>query len=313
MRKLLTPTLFLLAACNRTNPTPVDTSPAPADAPPALAVAHEAYLAGDFVEMGERLREVIVDPHTGELARDNAFALLESAYAATHGRLLARAALPSNVKSLSLGVINGANPFGAHHLVYLDLRVPVGRSSHVKDMRVTRLPNEPILALSEKRGTLRIKRDAPGFERVDLEVRGADLVLPERGAFAIQIVFDDAPPIDAFVLASKLVASAQPEILAPEVNDVLRDPHPELAWRPYRSPALAPWESRSMWLGLSRDDAQAWELYKWDPGELGSARVDATLEPGSYWLDLLYIEERTFGGIRLARAAEAARPFNVVR
>jgi hypothetical protein len=295
-----------------------DLRPAPADAPPALTTAHEAYLAGDYVEMGERLRDVIVDPRAGELARDNAFALLESAYDATHGQLPARTTLPSFVRSITLGVMNGTNPSGPHRLVFLNMRVTEGRLSHLKDIRVTRLPSEPILALADKRGALRVTHDEKGIEDISIDVRQLD-VLPERGAFSIQVVFDDGPGIDTFVLANKLVASAQPEVTSPDVGQVFKDPHPEIAWHPYRSPELAPWEQRSVYVGLSREKGVGWSFYKFEPGELGSVHVgdpgtpSATLEPDSYWVSIMCAEERTFGGIRISRATHTGRPFSVVR
>ena len=56
----------------------------------------------------------------------------------------------------------------------------------------------------------------------------------QRGAFAIQVAFDDAPGVDAFVLANDLVVSEQPEVVSPEVGQVLEDSRPVIAWRPYR-------------------------------------------------------------------------------
>ena len=244
--------------------------------------------------------------------------LLESAYEATRGNLPARTALPSFVKSITLGVMNGANPSAPHRLVFLNMRVSEGRLAHLKDIRVTRLPSEPILALADKRGALRVTHDENGIENISIDVRQLD-VLPERGAFSIQVVFDDGPSIDAFVLVSKLVASAQPEVTSPDVGQVFKDPHPEIAWRPYRSPELAPWEARTVYVGLSREKEVRWSFYKWEPGELGSVRVgdpgtpSATLEPDSYWVSVMCAEERAFGGIRISRATQTGRPFSVVR
>jgi hypothetical protein len=297
-----------------------DTGPAPTNAPPALTAAHEAYLAGDYVEMGERLRDVIVDSRSGELAIDNAFALLESAYEATRGQLPARTPVPQALGTITLGVMNGVHAWGAHRLVFLNMHVAEGRAAHLKDIRVTKLPNEPILALADKRGALRISPGPKGFEEIAIDVRQLD-VLPDRGAFAIKVTFDDGPGIDTFVLANKLVASAQPELTSPRKGQVFNDSRPEIAWRPYRSPELAPWEVRTLSLGISHGptNAYAWSLYKWEPGELERVRVgdpgtpSATLEPDAYWLDLLYSEERTFGGIRISRGAETGTPFSVVR
>jgi hypothetical protein len=276
-------------------------------------LAHEAYLAGDWVEMGERLKDVLVDPHAGELAQGNAFELLERAYEATHGNLPARTALPPTVKRITLGVVNGANPFGAHRMVFLDMRVAQGRTAHVKDVRLTRLPSEPILALADNRGVLQIKHVEAGFEDIDVEVRGLE-TLPDRGAFGIHIAFDDAPAFDTFVLANKMVGSTQPEVTSPDVNQVLADARPEIGWLPYRSPQYASWEDRSVWMGISGSaKSMVWDFYKWAPGELASVPVTKSLEPDSYWLSVMCTEERTFGGIRLSRATESGRPFSVVR
>ncbi len=304
-----------MAACAEKRPDAApDTQPAPTDASSSLTLAHEAYLAGNWVEMGERLKEVIVDPHTGELARDNAFALLESAYAATQGQLPARTALPHEVRSMSLGVLNGANPLGAHRAIYLYLRVAEGRAAHVKEMRLTRLPSEPILALSEERGALSVAHVMKGFEDIKLEARALE-VLPDRGAFGIEVVFDDGPRIDTFVLANKLVGSTHPEVTAPAMGQTFDDPRPEIAWRPFRSPELASWEARavSVWIGRDATKDTAWSFYQREPGELASVRSSTSLDPGSYWVSVMCSEERSFGGIWISRMAETGRSFSVVR
>jgi hypothetical protein len=210
--------------------------------------------------------------------------------------------------------LNGAVPWGPHRLVYLDMRLPEGRAAHLTDLRVTKLPSEPILALADKRGALHVTHEVKGFDHVKLEVRGLD-VLPDRGAFAIHIAFDDAPGIDAFVLANKLVASAQPEVLSPEIGQVVLDSRPEIAWRPFRSPELAPWEARAVYIGVTRDStkAQVFEFSRWEPGDLGRVQVDGPLEADGHWVDLLCLEQRSFGGIWISRGANTARPFRVVR
>jgi hypothetical protein len=328
-------TLFLLlvttsASCTdrRSQNTTHQPNPAPADAPSALSAAHEAYLAGDYVEMNERLKDVIVDPRAGELAQDNAFALLESAYEATRGHLPSRTtnALPASMKVITLGVLNGTHPFGTHRLIFLNMHLTEGLAAHLKDIRLTKLPNEPILSLADKRGALRVAHNAEKrIDDVSIDVRNLD-VLPDRGAFAIQVTFDDGTPgLDTYVLANKLLASTQPELTSPTVSQVLKDPHPEIAWHPYRSQQFAPWESRSLSLAISGDSVKrdVWTFYKWEPAEdLGSLHVGdpkggtpstAALEPDSYWLSLMCMEDRVFGNVRISRASQTARPFSVVR
>lgn len=307
------------AACDETDrDLGRDVEPSPADAPPALTAAHEAYLGADYVEMGERLRDVIADPESGELAVDNAFALLERAYEETRGQLPARTTLPASVPVLTFGVLNGATPSGPHRAIYLDMHVAEGRGAHVRGMRVTRLPGDRILDLEGRRGALQITPGPPGLDDVKLELRQPD-ELPDRGVFAIHVAFDDGPAIDTFVLADDLVARAQPEITSPTVGQVFDAPQPEIAWRPFRSPELRAWEKRSLYVDVSRDEESAWSFYQWEPGDRGSVRVGeagttaAALKPGSYWMSVLYAEDRTFGGIHASRVVQVARPFSVVR
>lgn len=308
--------LSLASACTdgRATSAPGAAQPAPSDAPPALAKAHEAYLAGDYVEMGERLKEVLADERTGELARDNAFALLESANEATKGKLPARAPLPTWLNGMSFGVMNGSVPFNAHRLVFLKLRVAEGSAAHLKDIRVTRLPNEPILGLAEKRGGLHVSHGSKGFDDISFDVRNLD-VLPDRGAFTIHVEFDDGRSVDTFVLANKLVVSAQPELTSPAPGQVFKEPRPEIAWRPYRSPELSPWETRALAVGISREptNAPVWDFYKDEPADLASVRVDPAFEPGAYWINMMFMESRSFGGVHLTRMTQQGRPFDVVR
>jgi hypothetical protein len=286
-------------------------SPVPEGAPPALTAAHEAYLGADYVTMGERLRDVLADPRTSELARDNAFELLESAYDATHGQLPSRAAFPATVRGITFGTMNGVNPYGTHRMVYLKVRLDEGRAAHVKELRLTRLPGEPILDLAQKRGAVRSSKAEKGVEEIALEIRNVE-VLPDRGAFAIQLAFDDGPGLDTFVLANKLVASAQPEVTSPDVGQVFKDPRPPIAWHPYRSPEYAAWETRGVNIAVSSEaKPDAWSLYQFQPGDLGQA-TPAPLDPGAYWVSVMYAEDRGFGPIRIQRATDSGRPFTVV-
>jgi hypothetical protein len=69
--------------------TPKDaprTAAAPA-APGALDAAHKAYLDGDFIAVTERIRDVLLDPSSGELAKENAYELLDKAYEVQGGKL----------------------------------------------------------------------------------------------------------------------------------------------------------------------------------------------------------------------------------
>ena len=62
-------------------------SPSAAATPGALEAAHKAYLEGDFTGMTERIRDVLLDPSAGALAKENAYELLDKAYEAQGGTL----------------------------------------------------------------------------------------------------------------------------------------------------------------------------------------------------------------------------------
>src|SRR4051794_28695468 len=101
---------LVLAACESSEPaapaeakragtTGTTTETAPARS--ALDAAHEAYLAGDWIALGERVRDVLLQPNTPSSIADNAYALLDKAYEAQGANLPSAFVLPSDVKTMN--------------------------------------------------------------------------------------------------------------------------------------------------------------------------------------------------------------------
>jgi hypothetical protein len=193
--------------------------------------------------------------------------------------------------------------------------------ARVSDVTVKRLPDDVILDRASRRGKFQIKKDEPGYDDVVIEAQ--DLaILPANGVFSIRVVMDGVPAIDTWVLGSKLVSTAYPEIEAPAVSASLTDANPTLRWRPFRSPEYSSFEGRTISVYVEEESKQtaAWDFWKWQPGDLAEVRIGdhvgakkTALGAGSYWLSLTAGEERTFGPVILARQSATAFPFDVVR
>lgn len=323
IRSLVIATAVSLVACGGSPSTsePAPAGPLPTSAPGALQAAHEAYLAGDFVALGERIHDVLLDPSSGQLAKENALELLDKAFEAQNGKLPSRFRFPEQIAGMELGVTRGQNVYSAYRAMYLWVRVPEGLAARVTNITVRRLPGEPLLDQAAGRGKVKLRHDKVGFEDIVLEAVNLES-LPADGVFSIRIDIDGSPVVDTWVLGSRLVASSTPEVSAPTPSESLPSGNPTVRWTPFHSPESAAFEDRtlSVYIQDVKAKAAAWDLWTNAPGELGAVRVGehdgaakTKLAPGSYWLALTAGENRVFGPITIARKSQAGVPFNVVK
>ena len=300
----------------------VSRAPEPTAAPGSVEAAHEAYLAGDFVAVGERIRDVLLDPRAGQLAKDNVLELLDKAYEAQNGRMPSRFVLPSGVQGLHLAAMRGEVPHAAaYHTFFLYMRVRAGLADRVDEIVVQRLPDQPLLDRRGGRGALKVKHAVPGFDDLVLEAKGIDGSSLD-GVLSVHVLFDGGPAIDTWVLARRMISSAAPIVESPAPSASFGDPNPVVRWTPFRSPEYAPFEERRIDFYVHDDaaDRAAWDLWLPDAAELGTMTLGdhagappTRLGPGSYWLALTASEERQFGPVILGRTSQTGVPFSVAR
>jgi hypothetical protein len=295
-------------------------SPAPSGqtAPDALASAHAAYLSGDFIAVGERIKDVLLDPRSSARARENAYELLDKSYEVQNGSMPSTFKLPAGYEGLKLGVVRGMSPQGPFFRVFL-----YGRTrdvSHLTGLTVKRLPNETLLDKATKQGDFALRKDMPGFDTFVLETRLA--APPEDGVFSIRFELDDGTVSEGWLIGHSLTSSTSPELRSPASSASLSDPNPTVSWVPFRSPEYAPFEWRTISVWVSRDGGskETWSFWKQAPGELGAVRVGetgeapkTTLTPGDYWLNVTAGEGRMFGPVGVARESRTVLPFHVVQ
>jgi hypothetical protein len=320
---LFAPVLALLVACTGPqNPSERAASgPAPTAAPGALQAAHEAYLSGDFVAVGERIRDVLLDPSAGSLAKENALELLDRSYAAQNGNLPSRFVLPSEIGGMELGLLKGQAPRSEYRSLYLWVRVRDSHAARVTNITVRHHPADLLLDQASGRGTITRRRETPGFEDLVLEATNVES-LPTDGVLSFRIEIDGVPVVDTWAVGTKLVATTTPEIATPAASGALTDENPTVRWAPFRSAEYAPFEKRTLSVHVqdSKANTSAWNLWTDQPGELGAVRVGdhrdtakTNLAPGSYWLALTAGENRSFGPITLSRRGQTGLSFSVVK
>lgn len=300
----------------------VGCSPERADAPPkeeprpvpsSLEGAQEAYLKSDWLTMDDRLRDVLVDPASSALVRDNAFELLDKAYEATSGKLPSRYTLPPYVRTITLGSMRGEHRWATYRTIFFYAQVEKGLGEHVQDLTVRTEPDHAVVldratGVGKWRVTPREK-----FDEVLLELQNAAAPLPD-GVTTLRLSLDDGRLVDTWTFVRGLGSSAAPEVTTPVPETTLSDPSPTFEWKPFRSPEYAPFEDRALSIYTSDDKTKTTALdhYVWQPGELSQWKVDKKLAPGSYWVAFTMQEERTFGAIRLARNSQRGIPFTIV-
>lgn len=283
--------------------------------PSALEGAHEAYLRSDWLTMGDRIHDVLVDRGSTALVKENALELLDKGYEATHGQLPSRTTLPSGMRVVTLGCMRGQHAYATYRTIYLYVKLDRGLGSHVKDISVRTQPGEvSVLDRAAGIGDLRVTPQAgEDVDEVVLEAKNVAAALPD-GVVTIRVSLDDGRQVDAWVIARAMASSASPEVATPMQSATFSDPSPTFEWTPFRSPEYAPFEFRvlSVYVEDERKKTTAFDHWTMLYGEVGRLKVDKKLEPGSYWLALTAGEDRKFGPINLARTSQRGVPFSIV-
>jgi len=172
---------LVLAACTNGRST-TGTDPAarvvPNAAPGgsgALDAAHRAYLEGDWIAVGERVRDVLLDPSSSELVKQNAYELLDRSYEATKGTLPTAYGLPPGFVDLQYGAINGTTPHGTFSKIWVRGRTV--DASRLVGLTLRRLPDDaPLLDKNRGQGPrplqrLMLPRFPSGFVQAPVQVQ----------------------------------------------------------------------------------------------------------------------------------------------
>ncbi len=290
----------------------------PAQAGPALAQAHGAYLEGDYFALGERVRDVLLDPASSDGAKENALELLDKGYEVNKGKLPSRQQIPPGFEFLSYGVAKWQSPYGATNRI--SLRARVRGPSRIAAITLKRLPDQVILDKESGRGKFRTEPADPGEEDFVIDSGNVD-VLPDDGVFSLRIVREGGASWEGWFIGRSLHPTTAPELVTPAALPVsFSEANPRLAWKPFRSPQYLPFEKRTLGIYVSREpDGTAWDYWTGTPGELGEVKIgdhpNATktkLAPGEYWMMINGGEERTFGPFRLGRTGSTVGSFHVV-
>lgn len=286
-------------------------APEPTAAPSALQIAHDAYLAGDFVGTGEAVRDVLLDPSSGALAKENALELLDSAYEATNGKLPTRFKMPEGFNAIVVGAQRGVNKYSVYRGMYLWMRVKEGMGPKIDEVSLLYPDGTPILTKGAPNSRLRIKHEIPGYEDVVVNLDKMD-AFPEDGVYTIQIGVGGTRVIDTWIIARHFEATSAPVMTGPEERT--NDARPVVRFEPFHSPELKPFEQRSLnvWVGDSTTQEQKFNFWTASPDAQTEVHIDKTLPAGSYWVNLNGSERRSFGPIEVERGAQSGTLFNIV-
>jgi hypothetical protein len=287
-----------------------------------LAAAHAAYLAGSYAELGDRLRDVLVDPGATALARENAFELLDKAFEVEHGSLPSSFAPPAGVTGLQLAYFRIMGPHGPQYLVRF--RGTMKDASRVKGISAEWLPNGMVLDKQTKKGHFAIRRDpvdqSRGLEEFVLD--SPNLAgLPPDAVVKLELELDDGAVSRGFVITHGLGTTASPEIRWPSSSASSNDPNPVVGWAPFHTPEYQPFEQRRFGVSVTRDNGPiVWEYWTRSADDVSEVALGSSagtpvgaLPPGDYWVGLSEVESRRFGGVELVRLSRTMEPLHVLR
>jgi hypothetical protein len=297
---------------------PAPPPPATVSTPGTLQSAHDAYLEGDFLALGERVRDVLLDTRSNDLVKENAMALLDKAFETQKGSLPSRFVLPPGFEGIKYGVVRGLS--GQSQFFHVFLYGHTRDASHLKSVSVRRLPDEVLLdsTADSGKGSFKLKHDKPGYDTFVVE--RVMTSLPSDGVLSLRFDLDDGTSPEGWFISRSQSSSATPEIRTPLSSTSIKDVHPVVSWVPFRSPEYKPFEFRTLSVYVSMDgaDGVSWDIWMQNYGELGQVKVGdqppaakTSLIPGDYWLNITCGEGRMFGPVAMTRESRTVAPFHV--
>jgi hypothetical protein len=313
-------TVATVCGCSSTNGTETTPPAAPHVVPQSLNAAHKAYLEGDFLTLGERLHDVLLDSSSNDLVKQNAYELLEKAFQTNKGTLPSKFELPPGYRSLHLGYFHVDTPVGSHYEIHT--RILGKDTSHITGFSLRRLPDELLLDKKSGKGGSMVRRDpaatAAGVEELILNSGPIDAP-PADGVVSIRLELDDGTATEGYVITHNLASSSTPEIRVPESTS---DSQPVIAWQPFVTPEYASHEGRAIVIHVSprQGGPMAWEYFTKKPDAPAEVRIGTGgwpagvhLAAGDYWASVSAGEERFFGPVTLVRLSRTTRPLRVVQ
>ncbi len=298
--------------------TPVSAEPWFAKDDGPLSAAHSAYLERDDVAMTAAIRQLF-EAKSGESERDNAVALLQKALEVGGGQVDTGWRPPKGVSKLVLTHGRKAQP----DRVYFQLQLR-GRIAHpelLRQVRVRHADGRVLLDRAAGVGQYATEKEDDGTFGFELE--GGELDKPvDEGLVYIDFELADGTRASGWVLLFGHVASTAPQLLVPTAEQVFEGGQPQLTWKNYRSPEHRSYEARSVFVYVAELHrpgwSLAWSLYGWNPdftdvvvGQEKNGAGASQLEPGEYWLSLIFHEAWRLGPVKVRRGSVAARGFSV--
>ncbi|MFO0555186.1 MAG: hypothetical protein U0271_42805 [Polyangiaceae bacterium] len=315
--RTLLPALALLGlGCTDKLEPERDAEPPLVSAP--LEAAHEAYLDGDWLALGERIHDVLLDPSADELARENALELLDAAYRDQNGTLPSRFTPPEGVDRLAYGHVRAVGLDGLQYRRFFRGRLK--DPARIARVTVEALPERRVVLDSDDpNAELESEVEEPGFSTFSID-SGPMQTAPADGVYAVRIALTTGATSEGWFIARELTSSSVPELVAPEPN--ITERRPEVRWVRFSSPEFAPFENKTVSVYLM-DDAppwpERWSVWRSDADDVVATTIGAEpdapateLAPGDYVVSLSLGENRRFGPVRLDRISRAARSFHVV-
>lgn len=295
----------------------------PAGATPALTGAHEAYLAGDFVAMGERLREVLLDPNSSDLAKQNAFELLEKAFEVQGGSLPSAFRPPAGISGIQYACRRFTSA-GGRPTFQIRVAGTSKDASQIVGLTVRHAAGGLVMDKQTGQGAFAIRHD-PFVQRRGLEEFVIDSpaldVPPADGVVSLRLELRDGTVSEGFLIAHGLGAMASPTIVSPAPAESIGDPNPLVRWTlPALSPSQVPFERRRSNIHVIREGqaSSVWEFSSTAAGDhevrlgSGAGTPETALTPGSYRLDVGSAEARFFGPVEVLRSGRTSQSFHVV-
>ena len=289
--------------------------------PTEVQAAHDAFLRGDFAQLGVNIKKAIMAYPTDPGVREDMLELYDKAYELKgYPGIPADWSAPQGVTFLSVGVKKRYDPVKGTVRYRMDVYADMSKGQEVQQVQLIRFPGEVI---SDNSGNLGYFEASEQDGVPNFWLGGDYHSSPNvEGMYLLNIQIKGQEMVHGWFLVSKMNASESPVINVPTVDQTFNTTTPSFYWNDFVSPEYRSFERRRIYLSVveRKNDAKdnTWALGIRPPAS--SATIGAGLEgeegakqlkSGDYVFQVSYRERIKFGDLVIGRESSSVVPFSV--
>lgn len=286
----------------------------------SISEAHKAYLERDFGEMTKQMKAALMEAPGDQVILENVLGLYSKAFDLMGDKGLPTDwYLPDEISHFRVSVRVRENT-RRHYSIGVGGHLQ--EAGLISQLQLIQYPDRIIL--DKTAGIGNWEETNPKEPEFNFRAEGSRRPV-ESGLYLLKVELTNGKRVDGwFIVDPNLNSSDAPVVHSPKDQQVFITDQPTFRWQDFRSPENRGYETRGLWIGVSRSEPPQYEWqelwYLWQrPIVITEATIGKShdgvgveaLENGNYVFVVNFIERKKFGDIYLSRDSQTQKNFKV--